>query len=131
MIFRVIEGGAAKACGNWSESQPATSSSTIQIARATIIDRVAEAIYASDEPPLECTSWDELKARAGDEPRLVDHVERYRLQARFAIQAMKTRPPSDGPPETEFLIFGRLNLEPEELANSWWAFDAYIGEVLA
>lgn len=85
MSFRVIEGGGAP---------PPLLPGTIESDRAVIIDRVAGAIYASDDPLPDYMDWASYVRQAGHCDATARSVAAYRAQARLAIAAFR---PCDAP----------------------------------
>lgn len=80
-VLKVIEGGGVPPDFPRLPSPEA--------ARSAILDRVAAAIYASDDPLPEYMDWDSFKARAAADRQVAYEVAQYQRQARLAIQAMK------------------------------------------
>lgn len=81
MTLRVIEGGGTP------PSVPFPMS--VEASRAAVIDRVAGAIYAADDPLPDYMDWRSFVARAAVDREVAYQVAQYRRQARLAVQALK------------------------------------------
>lgn len=87
MTLRVIEGGGTPPTISFPKS--------VEASRAAILDRVAGAIYASDDPLPEYMDWEAFRARAAVDRGVAHSVAGYRRQARLVIQALKPTVESD------------------------------------
>lgn len=77
MTLRVIEGGGEP---DRARTNPA------EAARAAVLDRVAGAIYANDDPAMD---WETFKTRARVDPDLAFDLNHYNQMASGAVHALK------------------------------------------